>query len=299
MASQSRLTENTMTIDDTDTNPTADTETVTASEEVTELDADNEGDSEGLEGEQTAEELEEIEREGKKARIPAWLKPELMMQADYTKKTQEVAETRKQYEARQAQLAQREQAFHAEAQEYAKLIALDSAIKQYEAQIAQLRQQGQHDVAQRHWMDLMEMRNAAGQLTQGLTQKQQARAAESEREHANRIQERDAALARDIPGFAPALMSKIQDYAITDGYTPQEAQSLVDPRYVKTLNKARLWDEHQAKAKAAAAKAKQQEQPEAKPTNVVTARKPASNRLSDDMPMDKWVEIRNRQVHGR
>ncbi|HJP69560.1 MAG TPA: hypothetical protein VJ846_11715, partial [Sphingomicrobium sp.] len=45
------------------------------------------------------EELEEIERGGKKAKIPSWLKPELMMQADYTRKTQELAEARRAFEA--------------------------------------------------------------------------------------------------------------------------------------------------------------------------------------------------------
>lgn len=286
-----------MTIDDTDTNPGG-AETVPT--EVTEPEAGSEEQLDGAE-ELTEEELEDIERDGKKARIPKWLKPELMMQADYTKKTQAVAEKERAHEARIQQHAQRETAFHAEAQEYAKLIALDSAIKQYETQIAQLRQQGQHDVAQRHWMDLMEMRNAAGQLSQGLQQKQQTRAAESEREYANRISERDSALARDISGFTPALMSKIQDYAVTDGYTPQEAQSLVDPRYVKTLNKARLWDEYQAKAKTAAAKAKQQDEPVAQPTPTVASRKPPE-RLTADLAKnntERWIEMRNKQIAAR
>lgn len=288
-----------MNIDDTDTNPGAvDTETVPANEEVTELNADNEELDEGAE-ELTDEELEEIERDGKTAKIPAWLKPELMMQADYTKKTQETAEIKRSYEAKEAAFVQRQQAFQAEAQEYAQLIALDTAIKQYETAIPQLRQQGQHDAAQKHWMELMEMRNAAGQLSQGLQQKNQARQAESEREHANRIKDRDASLVRDIQGFTPALMSKIEQYAITDGYTPQEAQSLADPRYVKTLNKARLWDEHLAKSKQAAAKAKQQEQPEIAATPTVGARKANPNRLSDDMPIERWVKLRNAQVRDR
>src|SRR5687768_12106596 len=48
------------------------------------------------------EPFEEIERNGRKATIPAWLKPELMMQADYTRKTQELAETRRAFEAERA-----------------------------------------------------------------------------------------------------------------------------------------------------------------------------------------------------
>lgn len=291
-----------MHIDDTDTNPGADdTQVVPSNEEVTGLEAETEEIDEGAE-ELTDEELEEIEREGKKARIPKWLKPELLMHADYTKKTQEVAEQRKAHEAKEAAFAQRQQAFQAEAQEYAQLIALDTAIKQYEQTIAQLRQQGQHDAAQKHWMDLMEMRNAAGQLSHGLQQKQQMRAQESERERANRLKERDSSLAREIQGFSPALMSKIEQYAITDGYTPEEAQSLVDPRYVKTLNKARLWDEYQAKAKQAAAKAKQQDEPVVTATPTVAARKPAE-RLSSDLAKrnpEKWIELRNQKLgYGR
>jgi len=285
-------------IDDTDTNPGADdTQAVPSNEEVTEPEADTEELEDGAEG-LTDEELEEIEHEGKKASIPKWLKPQLMMQADYTKKTQEVAEVRKSYEAKEATLAQRQQAFQAEAQEYAQLIALDTAIKQYESTIAQLRQQGQHDAAQKHWMDLMEMRNAAGQLSHGLQQKQQMRAQESERERANRLKERDTALARDIPGYTPAVLSKIQDFAVSVGYTPEEAQSLIDPRYVVTLNEQRLWREHQAKAKQAAAKAKQQEEPVVTATPTVAARKPAERLTADLAKRDPqaWIAKRNQKL---
>lgn len=285
-----------------DTNPgVGDTEPVSADTEVAEPELDTEGQSEeALEG-QSEEELEEIERDGKKAKVPAWLKPELMMQADYTKKTQEVAETRKAYEAKETALAQRQQAFQAEAQEYAQLIALDTAIKQYEEQIGALRQQGHHDAAQKHWMDLMEMRNAAGRLSYGLQQKQQARSAEAEREHANRVRDRDTALTTKIPGYSPALLSKIQDFATSVGYTREEAQSLIDPRYVETLNEQRLWREHQAKAKQAAAKAKQQDEPVAQPTPTVASRKPPE-RLTADLAKrnpEKWIEMRNAQVAAK
>jgi hypothetical protein len=287
-----------MIIDDTDTNPTADTEPVTTSEEVTEPEPETEGESEeALEG-QSEEELEEIEEDGKKAKVPAWLKPKLMMQADYTKKTQEVAEQRKAHEAAVQSFSQRQQAFHEDAQQYAGLMALDQAIRQYEQQIPQLRQQGHNEHANRLWMELQEMRNAAGQISVGLQQKQQQRSAEAEREYANRLKERDTALSRDISGFTPALMSKIQDYAISDGYTSQEAQSLVDPRYVKTLNKARMWDEYQAKAKAAAKQAKQQDESALAPTPTIQGRKPNPNRLSDQLSAAEWVKRRNAQLRA-
>lgn len=290
-----------MRIDDTDTNPGADDTPVPSNEEVAEPESGVEGESEEVEETNPDDELEDYEHEGKKASIPKWLKPQIMMQADYTKKTQEVAETRKSYEAKVAAIAQREQAFAQDAQEYTHLMALDQAIRQYEQQIPQLRQQGQVDIANRYWQDLMEMRTKAGQLAYTLQQKQQARGAEAERERANRIKERDAALAKEIQGFTPALMSKIEQYAISDGYTPEEAQSLIDPRYAKTLNKARLWDEYQAKAKQAAAKAKQEEQPVVTATPTVAARKPPERLTADLAKRDagRWIEMRNKQLAAK
>src|SRR5688572_6710404 len=52
------------------------------------------------------EPFEEIDRNGKKATIPAWLKPELMMQADYTRKTQELAEARRAFDAERQAMQQ-------------------------------------------------------------------------------------------------------------------------------------------------------------------------------------------------
>ena len=51
-------------------------------------------------------ELEEVEHEGKKYQIPKPLKGALLMQADYTRKTQEVAEQRRAVEEQQRQYAE-------------------------------------------------------------------------------------------------------------------------------------------------------------------------------------------------
>lgn len=292
-----------MTIDDTDTNPGAAPEAET---EVAEPDIETEGsETEAPEEEANPDdELEEFEHEGKKASIPKWLKPQLMMQADYTKKTQSHAEAVKAWEAnskaQEAAIAQRQQAFHADVQEWTQLTAMDAAIKQYEQiNFAQLQQQDPNRAAQLY-RELQEMRHHASRLSYGLQQKQQQRSAEAEREHANRLRERDTVLTREISGFSPALMSKIEQYAISDGYTSQEAQSLIDPRYVKTLNKARMWDEYQAKAKAAAKQAKQKEEPAVAPTPTVQAKKPSnSNRLRDDLSAEEWVRRREAQLRAR
>src|SRR4051794_25376107 len=54
------------------------------------------------------DETEEVERGGKTYRVPKALKGELMMHADYTRKTQEVAATRRALEQRAVDLAEAE-----------------------------------------------------------------------------------------------------------------------------------------------------------------------------------------------
>src|SRR5437868_9942337 len=67
---------------------------------------DNESDAAGEE----PEESDEIEHEGRKYQVPKALKPLLLMQADYTRKTQEVAEQRRAVQAERQALHQTSQA---------------------------------------------------------------------------------------------------------------------------------------------------------------------------------------------
>ena len=66
-----------------------------------------EDNAENAETEESDEDdLEEFEWNGRKVKGPKGLKEGLMMQADYTRKTQEVANTRKELEARAQRLEQ-------------------------------------------------------------------------------------------------------------------------------------------------------------------------------------------------
>lgn len=292
-------------IEDTDTNPGADdTEIVESNEEVTEPEGED-LETEGSDQEVQEPEDEEIELDGKQYRIPKPLKGAFLMHKDYTQKTQSHAEAVKNFEAQTK--AQREaienerKSWEQDRKEYAAMEALGQSIAQYEQQIAQLRQAGNHEAAQRMWMEMADMERAARKIAAGVAQKQHERTQEQERTRANQLRERDERAASMIPGFTPALLSKIQEYAVADGYKPDEAQSIRDPRFLKTLNDARLWNEHQAKAKAAAAKAKQQAEPQVQPTPTVASRKPPE-RLSADLAKrdpERWVELRNRQLAAK
>ncbi len=106
------------------------TEAETEVEETVELDEyGNPVESDETDETDPEDELEEIERDGKKYKIPAALKSELMMQADYTRKTQELAEQRK---AIQEQRSLVEQASQAELNAYASLTNIDQQLAEYQ-----------------------------------------------------------------------------------------------------------------------------------------------------------------------
>ena len=93
---------------ETETNPeTEEVEGVEAEAQATTDDQANvETEGEEAEASEPEEETEEVEWDGKKYAVPKPLKAGLMMQADYTRKTQEVAEVRKALETRAAEIDQ-------------------------------------------------------------------------------------------------------------------------------------------------------------------------------------------------
>src|SRR3990167_6068838 len=88
-----------------------------------------------------AEEDEEIEHDGEKFKVPKKLKDAFLRQADYTRKTQEVSETKRQLEARENELKQHFEQRQAQIQaqtefqqkhieDVAKVVSIDQRLKQ-------------------------------------------------------------------------------------------------------------------------------------------------------------------------
>ncbi len=84
---------------------------------------------EGGEGQEQADETDEVELDGKKFRIPKAVRPAVMMHADYTRKTQELAEQRKAWEAEQTKQAE---FMEVHSKDLGQLYSLDSQLAQYQ-----------------------------------------------------------------------------------------------------------------------------------------------------------------------
>lgn len=207
---------------------------------------DNSSDADSQE--QTAEEEEEIEVGDRKLALPksiaATLKSERMMHGDYTQKTQAVAEERKAVAAERADVARQAKEQHEYVKEMAAVVSIDEQLAQYNAlnwqqiietdpvQAMQLQQQ----------QKALEGKRAAAETS--LTQKQQQIALDKQQSFAKRVQDADAYMKREIPGFTPERSNELQKYAASKGLSAEDAAKAIvkNPIVAVLMHKAEQYD---------------------------------------------------------
>jgi len=250
--------------------PETEEATPTEEEESTEETQDESLEEESEETEETESEEEEVEEEsedtdeepeveaddtivfeGQEYKIDDLVKGGLR-QADYTRKTQALAEQRKGMEAAQQQYTAESQAVQAERQQYINALS----------QIIQSSAQGLDQFARIDWESLKEedhieylskkdeYREAQEKVQQhqfAMQQAQQRQGVESEHQHRIMLQQEHKALVDKHPDWADdskrrELGSKLRDYAMAEGYSQEELSNLYDHRAVIMLNKAMKYD---------------------------------------------------------
>jgi hypothetical protein len=195
--------------------------------------------------EQPVPEFAEVEYEGETFQVPTKLKEAVIQKADYTRKTQEVAEARRQIELQNEsfRMAQAEQEFNQTVSEPTQQLAIIAArtkdlLDNWQSLTTDQKQEllfldKQRDsIAGTIQVKRKEFEGAQKQALEKL----RAQAMESVR--------------KSIPGWSPELAQEITKHAMSDGYTQAELSNIVDPRHVKTLWKAKQFDALQAKAKS-------------------------------------------------
>lgn len=203
----------------------------------------------------------EIEREGKKYRIPKALEGELMMRADHTRKTQEVAQQRQALEQERETFRQQAELQRQFSREIGQVQVLNDRIAEFETYDWQAYMAQSPQEAQAAWMEFQQVEKQRDRLVQTVTAKHQAQTLEAQREHAQRLEQGRAELERDI-GWTPQLGSELNTFSVeTYGFT-QEELNTTEPRHVKALHDAMMWRRHQAaEAQKAKVLAQQKTQP--------------------------------------
>jgi hypothetical protein len=251
---------------------------------------------------QAVDDSEEIEHEGKKYRVPKGFNAERLMHADYTRKTQEVADRRREVDERDNALKEQAQLQAAHIQDVARVHAMNERIAEFEkidwAALGQSNEAEARALWFAYQQALTARTKAAGELQAKVTKSQQDRAAQA----AKLKSDLAANLARDIPGYTPELATKMQTFGVaTYGFTADEISKTTDPRLHRLLHDAMAGREATAKAaKAAAASQTANAANGLKPVPQVgsTARAapiPPTSPQSDKTGTAEWMKRRNEQ----
>lgn len=272
-------------------NTAAEDENLVVDEQLDDVDPD------AVSQEEAEEEEDEIEVDGKKFAMPKSaaekLKSERLMHADYTQKTQAVAEERKAVAAEREQVQRHQQEAQQYIEDIAEVHSIDKQLAAYAGinwdELIDQDAQGAMKLQQQH-RALEAARNTAVQV---ITQKQQQNALSEQQALAKQVQEADAYFKREIPGWSDERSTRVQQYAIDQGLPADVLfQAVVrHPALAKVLHKAELFDQLEKKQTAAKPKAPVQE----KPVTRITATRASAQRDPDKMSMDDWATWRNAQ----
>lgn len=288
---------------DLSTNPEIVEDTPEQSQEVeTPNDTPDEIDGdEQPEGQATEPETEEVEFNGNTYRVPKEIAPALMMQADYTRKTQEVAEIRKAVEAQRADIQREAEINQAMIDDIAQARAV-------EARLQALQRVNWNEVPvedqQRLLIEQMQLRQAKEDLGQRINGRRTEIETMREREAATALSQAIEVLNKPKPEIgwtgkfdAPAR-DTLTKFGLEIGYTNEELANTTHPLMIQTLNLARIGYEALKKQRTAIAKPAAVE---AKPVPEVSAARSAQpiRGLDDRLSTDEWLKRRNEQLRKR
>ena len=223
-----------------------------ATEEVESEEATEESDDEAEEEEQSQDEVPAILKlkvNGEEVEKPLDEIVALAQQGlDYTQKTQQVAEQRKELEAYAESIKAQEQAFQEQMQlnnvlieDVAKITSLDQQLNQYAN--VNWNQLSDNDFveAQKLFFSYNQLQQERSQLVSQFEAKKQQVVQKQSQLMAEKIAKGKEVLAKEIPNWSPetnqALLSTGKDY----GFSDAELNSIVDPRHVKVLHDAMQW----------------------------------------------------------
>lgn len=208
-------------------------------------------------------ELEEVEWEGEKHKLPPKIKSALMAQADYTRKTQALAEQRREVESQVSRMQQEALFNQSVGQEVSQLQRISASLEAYKAldwanmdTDTHIRTKHQYDQLKEQRDDLQRtLQMKRGQFEQHVTALRK-QAQEKMNEYLRGV----------IPNYSPELRKSLDSYGQTQGYTDLELNE-ADSRGLQMMWKAMQWDQLQSQ-KAVTTKRAEQVPPVAKPGAV-------------------------------
>lgn len=232
------------------------------------------------------EDLFELELDGQVYVMPGALRGAVLRQADYTRKTQELAEQRRAFEAERQALAQR--AGRGMSEERTRLAVLDHYLSEFEQVDWRAYEAEDPEAAQQLWAQYEDIAQAREQLAEAVAHAEARAELEHARAAAERMAETGRTLAREIDGWSPETAAKLVEYAQAFGVTLEELAETADPRLWKLLHKA--WRADQTSQQDVVSQA-YAVRPAVRVAGVATG-----GGVRDELGTREWMARRNQQA---
>jgi hypothetical protein len=266
-------------------------ETETEAEQPVNLDdADTEAEVEGESGQD--EELDELDFGFGKYQVPKKLKEAVEgLQADYTRKTQETASTRKELEERRQRLDQQFEASEEYLDARADLRQVTKELERFKAFDWSAYQQARLSDplgADEAWNYAQHLRGQKAQLEGAIQQHESSRTASAQQEIAKRMQQTHEHVKANLKGWTPETDKQVIEFALSKGATREQMQNLMSPLVYEMLYLARIGQQTLSKPAPAA---RQTAKPA--PLQVVSGRStPAARKSLGEMSMEEYAAAR-------
>ena len=242
---------------------------------------------------------EEIELDDLKLKVPKdqaqKVREAMLRQADYTRKTQELAESRRAFDTERAQIYQSTQA---ELNAFAETQNIGRQLAAYQQTNWQAWAQEDPFAAQEHFMHFQTLKDAHQGAMNQLAFLHQQRQAAAKQETDSRIGEGRTVLEREI-GWNDTLKASLTDYALGMGLSRDDLSDLeANPAAAKILHEA--WKGSKTSRNTAAANkhlAAQAVQPAAKAGGGNTPI--PTNKLDDRLSAKEWMRRRENQLAAK
>ena len=168
---------------------------------------------------------------------------------DYTKKTQEVAEKRKELESLENQIRLQEQNLQQQSmlnseliQDVAKITALDQQLSEFQDVNWEQLSDSDFVTAQKKFFTFNQLQQQRSNLVSQFESKRQEALNKQQQMVAEKVAKGREVLAKEIPNWSQETTQEIiaigrEDY----GFTDAELNAIIDPRHVRVLHDAMQW----------------------------------------------------------
>jgi hypothetical protein len=255
-----------------------------------------EADEDSEEQTESPAEVETVEYEGQEYNIPPELKEAFLKNKDYTTKTQEMAEQRKDLETDRQRFQEAIQLQTAHTEAYTQLGIVDQQLAQYNEIDWSTWASQDPNAAQQAQIQMGALREQRTQA-QGKLQSLQAETQQQvHTETAKVVEQNRAKIERAVPNWSSDTEKAVFDFGIQSGLTESQlAGTNYDPVLIGILNKARLFDELQQKQSG---KKPKKSEPVPQATRV-TPKRTVKTGLHDNLSIDEWVKRREAHIAKR